>query len=49
MTLAEANAILSETLGPGGGFLDDGSAFGLYARLNLYAAGGKAAALSAGR
>ncbi|MGU3540457.1 phosphatase PAP2 family protein [Methylobacterium sp. A54F] len=49
ITLAEANAILTETLGPGGGFLDDGSAFGVYARLNLYAAGGRAAALAAGR
>ncbi|KQP29739.1 PA-phosphatase [Methylobacterium sp. Leaf104] len=47
LSLAEANAILTETQGPGGGFLDDGSAFGIYARLNLYAAAGKAAALSA--
>lgn len=46
LTLAEANAILTETLGPGGGFLDDGSAFGIYARLDLYTAGGKAAALA---
>ena len=49
VTLAEANAILTETQGPGGGFLDDGSAFGLYSRLNLYKAAGKAAALAAGR
>lgn len=49
LTLDEANAILTETLGPGGGFLDDGSAFGLYSRLDLYAASGKAAALDAGR
>ncbi len=27
--------ILTETEGPGGGFLDDGSAFGVYSRLNL--------------
>ena len=47
LSLAEANAILTETQGPGGGFLDDGSAFGVYARLNLYAAAGKAAALAA--
>ena len=49
VTLAEANAILTETQGPGGGFLDDGSAFGLYSRLNLYKAAGKAAALAATR
>lgn len=49
LSLAEANAILTETQGPGGGFLDDGSAFGVYARLNLYAAAGKAAAMAAGR
>ncbi|GJD60804.1 phosphatase PAP2 family protein [Methylobacterium frigidaeris] len=47
LSLAEANAILTETQGPGGGFLDDGSAFGVYSRLNLYAAAGKAAALAA--
>lgn len=49
LTLAEANAILTETQGPGGGFLDDGSAFGVYSRLNLYAAAGKASALAATR
>ncbi len=49
LTLAEANAILTETQGPGGGFLDDGSAFGVYSRLNLYKAAGKAAALAATR
>ncbi|MET0257278.1 MAG: phosphatase PAP2 family protein [Methylobacterium sp.] len=49
LTLDEANAILTATLGPGGGFLDDGSAFGLYSRLNLLAAGGQAAALAATR
>lgn len=49
VTLAEANAILTETQGPGGGFLDDGSAFGVYSRLNLYAAAGKASALAASR
>jgi hypothetical protein len=46
LSLEEANRILTETEGPGGGFLDDGSAFGVYSRLNLYAAGGRAAALS---
>ncbi|MDX7950750.1 phosphatase PAP2 family protein [Lichenihabitans sp. Uapishka_5] len=44
LTPDQADAILTDTLGPGGGFLDDGSAFGLYSRLNLYAAGAKAAA-----
>src|SRR5579871_4508025 len=46
LTLDEANAILTETEGPGGGFLDNGSAFGVYSRLNLFAASGRAAALS---
>jgi len=49
LTLAEANRILTETQGPGGGFLDDGSEFGVYSRLNLYEAAGKAAALAAAR
>jgi hypothetical protein len=42
LTLAEADAILTETEGPGGGFLDDGSAFGVYSRLDLYRAAEKA-------
>ena len=42
LTLEEADRILTETEGPGGGFLDDGSAFGVYSRLNLYAAAGLA-------
>jgi len=46
LSLDEANRILTETEGPGGGFLDDGTAFGVYSRLNLYAAAGRAAALS---
>jgi PAP2 superfamily len=45
LTLEQADRILTETEGPGGGFLDDGSSFGVYSRLNLYAASGKAAAL----
>ena len=49
VTLAEANDILTATLGPGGGFLNNGSAFGIYSRINLYAAAGKAAALAASR
>jgi hypothetical protein len=49
LTLDQANRILTETQGPGGGFLDDGSAFGVYSRLNLYAAAGRAAQLAAGK
>lgn len=45
LTLEQADEILTETEGPGGGFLDDGSGFGVYSRLNLYAAAGRAAAL----
>lgn len=49
LSLAEANRILTETQGPGGGFLDDGSEFGVYSRLNLYEAAGQAASLAASR
>jgi hypothetical protein len=49
LTLEQADQILTETEGPGGGFLDDGSSFGVYSRLNLYAAAGKAAALASGQ
>ena len=45
LNLRQANAILTATEGPGGGFLDNGSAFGVYSRLNLYAAVKLAAAL----
>lgn len=45
LTLEQADKILTETEGPGGGFLDDGSAFGVYSRLDLYAAAGRAARL----
>ena len=48
LTLEQADRILTQTEGPGGGFLDDGSSFGVYSRLNLYAAAGKAAALAGG-
>ena len=44
LSLEQAYRILTETEGPGGGFLNDGSAFGLYSRLDLYAAAGRAAA-----
>ncbi len=46
LTREEANQILTDTEGPGGGFLDDGSSFGVYSRLNLYAASLAAAELS---
>jgi len=49
LTLEQADQILTETEGPGGGFLDDGSSFGVYSRLNLYAAAGRAVALAAGQ
>jgi hypothetical protein len=39
LTLAQADRILTITEGPGGGFLDNGSAFGLYSRLDLFKAG----------
>jgi hypothetical protein len=35
LTLEQADQILTETEGPGGGFLDDGTCFGIYSRLNL--------------
>lgn len=46
LTLEQADRILTETEGPGGGFLDEGSSFGVYSRLNLYAAAGRAATLA---
>jgi hypothetical protein len=49
LSLEEADRILTETEGQGGGFLDNGSAFGVYSRLDLYAAAGRAAQLAAGR
>ena len=42
LSLAQADTILTETEGPGGGFLDNGSGFGIYSRLNLYAAARRA-------
>jgi hypothetical protein len=49
LTLEQADTILTETQGLGGGFLDDGSdpAFAVYSRLNLYAASRRAALLVA--
>jgi hypothetical protein len=49
LSLKQADQILTETEGAGGGFLDDGSAFGVYSRINLYAAAGRAAQVSAGK
>ena len=49
LTAADADRILTETEGPGGGFLDDGSRFGVYSRLDLYAAAKRAAQLVAQR
>jgi hypothetical protein len=46
LTLEQADRILTETEGPGGGFLDNGTPFGVYSRLNLYAAALRAAALA---
>ncbi len=47
LTLQQADRILTETEGPGGGFQDNGTAFGVYSRIDLYAASGRAAALTA--
>ena len=49
LTLEQADQILTETEGPGGGFLDDGSSFGVYSRIDLYAAAGRAAVLASAR
>jgi hypothetical protein len=46
LSLAQADRILTDTEGPGGGFLDNGSSFGLYSRLDLFAAGKRAAKLA---
>jgi len=44
LTLEQADNILTVTEGPGGGFLDNGSAFGVYSRLDLYRAAERAIA-----
>lgn len=49
LTMDEANRILTETEGSGGGFLDDGSSFGVYSRIDLYTAAGRAAQMVQGR
>jgi hypothetical protein len=47
LSLKQADEILTRTEGPGGGFLDNGSPFGVYSRLNLYDAAARAAAVVA--
>jgi hypothetical protein len=42
LSLAQADQILTRTEGPGGGFLDNGSAFGVFSRLDLVKAGAEA-------
>jgi hypothetical protein len=49
LTLEQADQILTETEGPGGGFLDNGTSFGIYSRLNLYAAAGRALTRASGQ
>lgn len=49
LTLDQANKILTETEGPGGGFLDNGSGFGVYSRLDLYRAAVEARRLTNNR
>jgi hypothetical protein len=49
LSLEQADEILTETEGPGGGFLDNGSEFGVYSRLNLYAAAGRARTPASGQ
>jgi hypothetical protein len=46
LTLSQADAILSATEGPGGGFLDNGSAFGVYSRLDLFRAAEQAISMA---
>ena len=48
LTLPQADGILTQTEGPGGGFLDNGSAFGVYSRLDLYKAAEQASAFLRG-
>jgi membrane-associated phospholipid phosphatase len=46
LTLAQADDVLTKTEGPGGGFLDNGSAFGVYSRFDLYRAVEEAVSLA---
>ncbi len=45
LTIAQADRILTDAEGPGGGFLDNGSSFGVYSRLDLFKAAEEAATL----
>jgi hypothetical protein len=49
VSLAQADQILTETEAPGGGFLDNGTPFGVYSRLDLFRAAGRAEALVAAK
>lgn len=49
LSLEQADKILTETEGPGGGFLDNGSELGVYSRLNLYAAARRAEQIVSGK
>jgi hypothetical protein len=49
LSLEQADKILTETEGPGGGFLDNSSSFGVYSRLDLYAAARRAEQITAGK
>jgi hypothetical protein len=49
LTLKQADNILTVTEGPGGGFLDNGSGFGVYSRLDLYRAAEKAMTVAPAR
>jgi peptidoglycan/xylan/chitin deacetylase (PgdA/CDA1 family) len=46
LSLGQADDILTVTEGRGGGFLDNGSAFGVYSRLDLYRAAEKAISMA---
>ena len=49
LSLEQADKILTVTEGPGGGFLDNGSEFGVYSRLDLYAAARRAEQIVVGK
>lgn len=49
LSLTQADNILTATEAPGGGFLDNGSEFGVYSRLDLFKAALKVEALKASR
>jgi hypothetical protein len=49
LTLEQADKILTDTGGPGGGFLDNGSSVGVYSRLDLVAAAHRASQIISGK